>query len=94
MIVGSLYEDRNFEQRVAVTPEVIKKYKNLGLNIVLPKGYSEHLGIHDEEFKKEGVEFLENNDDVIRKSNIILQLNSPNDEILNKLTQTSKLSWI
>ena len=39
MIVGSLYEDRNFEQRVAVTPEVIKKYKNLGLNIVLPKGY-------------------------------------------------------
>ncbi len=91
MIVGSLYEDRNFEQRVAVTPEVIKKYKNLGLNIVLPKGYSEHLGIHDEEFKKEGVEFLENNDDVIRKSNIILQLNSPNDEILNKLTQNQTL---
>ena len=91
MIVGSLYEDRNFEQRVAVTPEVIKKYKNLGLNIVLPKGYSEHLGIHDEEFKKEGVEFLENNDDAIRKSNIILQLNSPNDEILNKLTQNQTL---
>ena len=50
MKIGSIKEKLELEQRIAVTPEIIKKYKSLDLNIILPKGYGEHLGISDKEF--------------------------------------------
>ena len=37
MKVGSIKENLKIEQRIAVTPEIIKKYKSLDLNIILPK---------------------------------------------------------
>ena len=43
MIVGSILEKREFEKRIAVTPEIVKKYKSIGLNVCLPKGYGLHL---------------------------------------------------
>ena len=45
MIVGSVSEDKNIEKRVAITPEIIKKYKSIGLDINLSKNYASHLGI-------------------------------------------------
>ena len=47
MIVGSISEDRTYEQRVAITPEIIKKYKTLGIEVHLSKDYASHLGISD-----------------------------------------------
>ena len=58
MKIGSIKENLEIEQRIAVTPEIIKKYKSLNLNIILPKGYGEHLGISDQEFINEGAEIL------------------------------------
>ena len=37
MKVGSIKENLNLEQRIAVTPEIIKKYKSLDLSIILLK---------------------------------------------------------
>ena len=47
MKIGSIKENLEIEQRISVTPEIIKKYKSLNLNIILPKGYGAHLGISD-----------------------------------------------
>ena len=47
MIVGSILENRKFEQRISVTPEIVKKYKSLGLDVHLTKDYGLHLGILD-----------------------------------------------
>ncbi len=94
MIIGSILEDIKYEQRVAITPEVLKKYKSLGLKILLVKNYGKHLGIEDQEFKKEGADFADTNEDVINKSNLILQLNILNDEYLNKLTAGQSLIGI
>ena len=91
MIIGSTSENKKFEQRIAITPEVIKKYKSLGLNVTLPKNYGQHIGIKDEEFEKEGVEFVSTDNDVISKSDLILQLNILDDENLNKLKQNQTL---
>ena len=49
MIIGSISEDINFEKRVAITPEITKKYKSLGLEVYLTKNYATHLGILDKE---------------------------------------------
>ena len=34
MIIGSISEE-NFEKRVAITPEIVKKYKSLGIEVHL-----------------------------------------------------------
>ena len=85
MIVGSLSENKNVENRVALTPDIIKKYKSLGLEINLSKNYGNHLGISDEKYTVEGAKILNSDDEVISKSDVILQMNIPNDENLNKL---------
>ncbi len=85
MIVGSLSENKNVENRVALTPDIIKKYKSLGLEINLSKNYGNHLGISDEKYTVEGAKILKSDDEVISKSDVILQMNIPNDENLNKL---------
>ena len=54
MIVGSASENIEIEKRIAITPEVVKKYNSLGIKINITKNYAKHLGISDEEFKKEG----------------------------------------
>jgi len=80
MIIGSVKENLDLEKRVAITPEISKKYKTLGLEICLAKNYGMHLGFTDQDYLKEGVEILENDSDVISKSNIILQLTMLSDE--------------
>ena len=87
MIVGSLTEDRNFEQRIAITPEIIKKYKNLGFDIVLSKGYGNHLGINDKEFSDQGVNILNSSEEVISKSDLILQHNILNQQNLKAMKE-------
>ena len=76
MIVGSISENKKLEKRVAVTPDIIKKYKSLGLDICLSKNYATHLGISDDEYKSQGATISENDDKVIENSNVILQMST------------------
>ena len=85
MIIGSISENINIEKRVAITPEVIKKYKSLGMDVNLIKNYANHLGISDKEYEIEGASIFQNDDEVIANSNAILQMNIPNDDNLYKL---------
>tara|TARA_B100000963_G_scaffold352110_1_gene364789 strand:- start:463 stop:1551 length:1089 start_codon:yes stop_codon:yes gene_type:complete len=91
MIVGSILENREFEKRIAVTPDIVKKYKSIGLNVCLTKGYGFHLGIDDQEFLKEGAEILDNDNEVITKSDLIVQLNLLDEEVLKNLNQGKTL---
>ena len=65
MKIGSIIENRDLEQRVAITPEIIKKYKSLGLEVYLTKNYGTHLGINDEIYEAEGASILKNDAEVI-----------------------------
>ena len=58
MIIGSISENTNFEKRVAITPDIVKKYKSLGLEIHLNKNYAIHLGINDTQYENEGANIL------------------------------------
>lgn len=91
MIIGSISEDLSFEKRVAITPDTVKKYKSLGLDVCLKKSYASHLGISDDQYVKEGASFLETNEEIISKSDAILQLNILKDDDLNKLKQNQIL---
>jgi len=90
MIIGSVSENINLEKRVAITPDIIKKYKSLGFEIYLTKDYASHIGIKDEEYETEGAN-IKSNDEVLSSANAILQMNILNDESLNKLKKNQIL---
>ena len=54
MIIGSITENLEIEKRVAITPDIIKKYKSIGMDVLINKNYALHIGIDDKEYEKEG----------------------------------------
>ena len=74
MRIISVSEDQKFEKRIAVTPEVAKKYVNLGVELSLPENYGVHLGINDQSFKDAGVKVIKDEKELINNSDLIIQL--------------------
>ena len=91
MIIGSISENTNLEKRVAVTPDVVKKYISLGLKVHLSKNYASHIGINDNEYQSEGAKIFSNSNEVITSSDAIIQLNILEDENLNLLKENQFL---
>ena len=87
MIIGSISENLELEKRVALTPEILKKYKSLGINVCINRGYANHLGFEDKDYASEGAEILNSPEDVIKKSKLIIQMNILSDDKLNMLTK-------
>ncbi len=78
MIIGSISENKDLEKRISITPDIAKKYIASGFQILLETGYGSHLGISDEEFLNEGCK-IEKKENILKESEIILQLNLPEE---------------
>ncbi len=91
MIIGSISENRNQENRVALTPDIIKKYISLGLEVNLIKDYATHMSISDDLYKAEGAKFYSSEDEVLSNSNVITQMSILNDDNLKKLKKNQIL---
>ena len=65
MRIGSILENQNFEKRIAITPEIIKKYTSLGFEINLCENYGAHLGFRDEEYINLGVKILRDENEIL-----------------------------
>jgi len=91
MNLTSIIENRDKEKRIAITPEIAKKYISLGFNLSLPNNYGSHLGFVDDEYKKLGVNFSENEEDIIKNSEIIVQLGLPDDKKILSLKENQTL---
>ena len=50
MRIVSVLENQKIEKRIAITPEIAKKYITLGFEISLSENYGEHLGFKDSEY--------------------------------------------
>ena len=74
MKIASISENQKIEKRIAITPEIAKKYILLGLEVSLPENYGSHLGIKDEEYKKLGVSILNDEKQIITNTDILAQL--------------------
>ena len=90
MRIVSVSENRNIEKRIAITPNIAKKYIALGLEVSLSENYGEHLGFKDNDYKELGVEISKKDDDVINNADIIVQLDLLSDDnlLLLKKNQT------
>ena len=90
MKIASILENQQIEKRIAITPEIAKKYISLGLEVYLTENYGSHLGIKDEEYKEIGVSILKDEKEVITNADIIAQLALLDDDknLLLKENQT------
>ena len=91
MKIGSTLENQKIEKRIAITPEIAKKYILLGFDVQLSKNYGTHLGITDDEYKKIGVKFLSDDKEIINLSNIIVQLGLLSDDKSSLLKEDQTL---
>ena len=64
MKIGSILENQNIEKRIAITPEIVKKYISLGLEVCLIENYGSHLGIKDNQFKDVGVKISKDESEI------------------------------
>ncbi len=87
MKIVSVLENQNIEKRIAVTPDIAKKYISLGFEVLLSNKYGNHLGISDEEYSSVGVKFSSDEKEILNSSDIIIQLGLLSDEKTSFLKQ-------
>jgi len=80
MRIVSVSENRQIEKRIAITPEIAKKYIALGFEVLLSENYANHLGIKDSEYKEIGVIISKDEKEIISIADVIVQLGLPTDE--------------
>ena len=90
MKIASILENHNIEKRIAITPEIAKKYIDTGFELNLSKNYGVHLGFKDEAYINLGVKIFEDDIKVLENSDLIVQLGLLSDEksLLIKENQT------
>ena len=91
MRIVSVSEDQKFEKRIAISPEIAKKYIALGIEVSLSENYGEHLGFKDIEYKDLGVNISKDIKEVISGADVIAQLGLPSDEIINLIKENQTL---
>jgi len=74
MRICSISENKQFEKRIAITPEIVKKYINLGLKVSLIENYGLHLGYDDNQYKELDVKIFKDEKELINNSDVIVQL--------------------
>ena len=80
MRIASILENQNIEKRIAITPEIAKKYISLGIEVFLSENYGKHLGISDDKYKEFGVSILNDEKEIINNADVIVQLGLLDDE--------------
>ena len=94
MKIGSILENKEFEKRIAVTPDAVKKYINLGFELSLQENYGVHLGIEDDTYKDAGAVILNNEKEIITNSDLIVQLGLPSEEKLSLIKSDQSIVGI
>ena len=85
MKIASILENHKIEKRIAITPEIVKKYVDLGFEIFLSQNYGVHLGFADQDYKDLGVKISNNDNEVLNGADIIVQIGLISDEKINSI---------
>ncbi len=91
MKIGSISENRNFEKRIALTPDMVKKYTSLGFEIFISENYGSHLGIDDKQYSELGANLKKNDDEILQISDLIIQLGILSDEKISVIKNNQTL---
>ena len=91
MIIASVSENKDFEKRISITPEISKKYINLGFEVNLSQNYGAHLGFSDSEYKELGVKIVGNENQLLESADVIIQMTLLNENKTSLLKSNQTL---
>ncbi|MFL4991104.1 MAG: Re/Si-specific NAD(P)(+) transhydrogenase subunit alpha [Microvirga sp.] len=94
MRIAVLFETDPVETRVAATPDMVKKYKNLGADVVVQAGAGLKSSLPDSEFESAGAAIAQSAQDAVRDADIVLKVRRPADGELNGLKKGALLIGI
>ena len=77
------YEDMNYMDKI----RIVKKYTKLGLEVCLSENYAKHLGIKDEQYKDAGANFLKDDIEVLKSSQVVVQLGMISDDKISNIRE-------
>ena len=91
MRICSTFENKQSEKRIAITPEIVKKYINLGVEVSLIENYGLHIGYDDNQYKELGASIIKNEKELINKSDVIVQLCLLSDDKISLIKENQTL---
>jgi H+-translocating NAD(P) transhydrogenase subunit alpha len=91
MRIVSVLENRELEKRIAITPEIAKKYITLGIELSLSQNYGGHLGFTDDEYESLGVKISKDEKEIINSADVIVQLDLLSDDKISLLKKNQTL---
>ena len=94
MKIGSIKENHKFEKRIAITPELVKKYISAGFELTLIENYASHLGIKDEQFVEMGAKISKDEAEILSSMDIIVQLGMLSEDKSSNMREKQTLIGI
>tara|TARA_X000000950_G_scaffold38683_1_gene41350 strand:- start:1603 stop:2691 length:1089 start_codon:yes stop_codon:yes gene_type:complete len=91
MKIASVTENKKNEKRVAITPEIAKKYIASGFEVSISENYGVHLGFDDKKYSHEGVSIYKDVSQVINNADIIVQLGLISDDLSINIKENQTL---
>jgi len=91
MRICSTSESQQSEKRIAITPEIAKKYINIGIEVSLIENYGLHLGYEDSQYKELGVKIIKDEKELIIKSDVIVQLGLLSEDKISLIKENQTL---
>ena len=91
MRIVSILENQKIEKRIAITPDIAKKYIAIGFEVIISEKYGEHLGFQDSDYKELGVKISKNELEALSLADIIVQLGLISDANLSLLKENQTL---
>ncbi|MFA5960087.1 MAG: Re/Si-specific NAD(P)(+) transhydrogenase subunit alpha [Tatlockia sp.] len=91
MIIAALNETNAQEARVAMTPNAVKHYLKLGLQVMCEKDAGQASGFHDKDYEKAGAVILDNRKALLGKTTLLVCVNEPKPQQIKGLAEGSLL---
>lgn len=87
MIIATLKEIKNNENRVALTPYGVKELVDSGFEVVVQETAGIGSGFSDSEYKECGAKMMRNPEDIVKVADILVKVKEPLPEEYNLLEQ-------
>lgn len=92
MKLAIVNERRAGETRVAATPDTVKKFKNLGLDIVVEAGAGAGARISDSDFEAAGASISPDTAKILSEADIVLAVRGPDDSAIAQMKKGAVLA--
>ncbi len=91
MKISILNECNDIEQRVAITPDIVKKLSKLGVDVYIESHAGNGAGIDDSAYTAAGANIVETPAECVSGTHVLLRVNPPSTDVLALLPERSHI---